>query len=264
MSQILRHRYFPVFRSIVAIWDPTSCQPLTKVWDVQPWSFGRTLLNMRDKLHFSTTGSTFSRSTAYALSVLIQKERLESYIVHKASLSLVDDDRSSQLTLTVPNVNRLALAFSRQPYEHLSAKCFGWVKSQADAGFLGDDDKPTETRYESLWKLARCLQHVVFPHYVRYALQHTRGSYPAEQFLDTYERASSCAVTEFTSPEPVRVTEKFYLVNMANPEKQGDKLRFREICSVFDQVMEWKIGASAIGYLDANMYCGLFSRTKTE
>jgi len=249
-KMILRHRNFHLFRSIVATWDPMSCQPIASVWDVQPWTVCEALLQMRDKLHFRTVGSPFHRRTAYALSVLIQAERLESYIIHKACLTLADDDDdSSRFGLTVPNVNRLALEFSHAPYETLAVKCFGWVNSQLNKK-LFDDANPIDARIEDAWNLARSLQHVVFPHYIRYALWCTSALHPAEQFLDIYERASSCTVTEWTSPERVRLDEKFYLVNMANPDKQGDKFRFREQCNVFDQLKEWKRIAYQIGHFD--------------
>jgi hypothetical protein len=250
MASILRPRNFGVFRSIVANWDPKSHRPISLVWDIQPWAFAQAVLQMRDKLHICTHGTPFNRITAYALSVLIQQEeRFESYILHKLVLTMPgndddDDHKSSPLSLTVSSVNRLASYFSLRPNEMLAHKCFGWVKSQLDGQFL--DAEPDETRHERVWKLARSLQHVIFPHYIKYVLHYAYGVHQADVFLEAYERASCVPVVESTCPEQVRLSEKFYLVNEANPDKQREKFRFRNICATFDQLNEWKTSTCQI------------------
>ena len=256
MAKVLSPRNFQLFRSVVAEWEPSLCQPITYLWDVQMPLMYKALLQMRKRLHYRTSASLFNRdSTAYALSVLIQQERLQSYITHKASWTIDFDEtcdcpRRGRLTLTVPNVNNLALDFARHSFAKLDDKCFGWVNSQLQRQFP-DAVEPTRSMVDDVRRISESLHRIVFPHYIRYALQQPvgRSIHPAEHFLETYEKASFRAADDglrSTSPERIHAIEKFYLVNMANPDKQGDKFRFREICDVVDQVLEWERIANRI------------------
>ena len=228
------HRNFKHFRSVRARWTPTSSQPLTLEWDVNHCSVQDTLLKLRDRYAVSFE----DRNLGYALSVFIQKTELESYILHKISFRMTEDENNGDdtVSLDIPNVDRLAEHFVSLE-GNLADKCYVWVKWQleSDASLANHhiDD-------EVLWTIAKSMQRVIFPYYVRrYITLLQTQRYPyypyyGQIFMDAYENAASCvpaSAEEYASSSlPVCAKEKFYLVNMANPDKQREKIRFRKLC----------------------------------
>ena len=228
------HRNFKLFRSVAARWTPTSSQPLTLEWDVNHCSVHDTLLKLRDRYAVSFE----DRNLGYALSVFIQKTGLESYILHKISFRMTEnetgDDTVSRLSLDVPNVDRLAEQFVSLE-GNLADKCFVWVKWQLES----DTRTNHHIDEEVVWTIAKSMQHIMFPYYIRRyitVLQIVGFPYYGQLFMDAYENASCvpASAEEYTSSSlQVYAKEKFYLVNMANPDKQREKIRFRKLCSSF-------------------------------
>lgn len=239
MCHLLQHRNFDSFASVVARFEPASLQPMTLVWDIQYSLFDQAVLELRENNFIHTTGSLFDRGTAYGLSILIQQESLQDYIVHKASVSVHGED--SRLAIVVPNVRRLAKDFSDHPEEHLFRHCFTWVEFQLHLKFRPEELLEIGTSFT--WKLAMAVQQVLFPYYIAYLLSSPRVSCFTEHcrlFLDAYEHASFVPIAaKYMGAEGLDVLEKFYLVNEANPDRQETKFRFWEICRAIDRIKEW-------------------------
>ena len=233
MSRLLWHRNFQLFRSVVARWTPTSSQPLTLVWDVNHRTVQDTLLKLRERYAVSFE----DRNLGYALSVFIQKTELESYILHKISFRMTENENGDDtISLHIPNVDRLAEHFVSLE-GNLADKCYVWVKWQLES----DPSRASHHIYddEVVWTIAKTMQRIIFPYYIkRYItlLQILGFPYYGQLFMDAYENASyiRASAEEYTSsPLQVYTEEKFYLVNMANPDKQREKIRFQKLCNNF-------------------------------
>lgn len=231
MSRLLVHGSFHYFRSVVARYDPASRQPPTLVWDIEPRLIDRAILELNDRLYFNASGSPIDRPTAYALSVFTQKESVQDYVVHKASLSLNGRD------VEISNAGRLAKEFSDEPQGTLFEKCFNWLHQKKF--------RPEEVlEGGTAWRLALAIQHVLFPYYIGYLLRSSRMAGFVQHwqlFMHCYEKASFVPmVAKQMRIDNIGVREKFYLVNMANPDKQVSKFRFRAVCEAIELLKDWR------------------------
>ncbi len=135
------------------------------------------------------------------LSVYVERERWQNFIVHEVELQIPAEDRRRRLVIGVANTRDLALQFVADHHSTLWASCTRWVIKQL---------RPNNGVLE-VQRLAQALQHLTFPYYFSALYERLRREGAYRAYYRAYQASSHVAQGCLVAVAETRVKETFRL-----------------------------------------------------